>query len=53
MAWNVVRAVLSTLALGFLARALVLYGRVRTGAGAGLRRQSAYFVSAAGSSASR
>jgi len=27
VAWNVVRAVLSTLALGLLARALVLYGR--------------------------
>ncbi|WP_406444981.1 DUF1772 domain-containing protein [Streptomyces sp. NBC_01613] len=32
VAWNVVRAVLSTVALGCLARALVLYGRVTTGA---------------------
>ncbi|MFE9440889.1 DUF1772 domain-containing protein [Streptomyces sp. NPDC006602] len=32
VAWNVVRAVLSTLALGCLARALVLYGRLRPGA---------------------
>ena len=31
VAWNVVRAVLSTVALGCLARALVLYGRVTSG----------------------
>ncbi|MER5938091.1 anthrone oxygenase family protein [Streptomyces sp. NPDC001928] len=33
VAWNVVRAVLSTVALGCLGRALVLYGRVTSGAG--------------------
>lgn len=32
VAWNVVRAVLSTVALGCLARALLLYGRIRPGA---------------------
>ncbi|GGT14773.1 anthrone oxygenase family protein [Streptomyces chromofuscus] len=42
-AWNVVRAVLSTLALACLTRALVRYGR----------QTSAYLVSAAGSRASR
>ncbi|EPH45958.1 hypothetical protein STRAU_0995 [Streptomyces aurantiacus JA 4570] len=51
VAWNVVRAVLSTLALGLLVRALVLFGRVRRdGAGAA---QSAYLDPTAGSSASR
>ncbi|WP_328363648.1 DUF1772 domain-containing protein [Streptomyces sp. NBC_00445] len=45
VAWNVVRAVLSTLALAFLARALVVYGRGR--------QASAYLASAAGSRASR
>jgi uncharacterized membrane protein len=44
VAWNVVRALLSTLALACLARALLLYGRPYT---------SAYLESAAGSSASR
>ncbi|GGR79061.1 membrane protein [Streptomyces aureoverticillatus] len=51
VAWNVVRAVLSTLALGFLARALVLFGREhRDGAGTA---QSPYLDPTAGSSASR
>ncbi|MFF4259022.1 DUF1772 domain-containing protein [Streptomyces sp. NPDC001663] len=45
VAWNVVRAVLSTVALACLARALVLYGRGR--------QASAYLASAAGSKASR
>ena len=45
VAWNVVRAVLSTMALACLARALVLYGRGR--------QASAYLASAAGSKASR
>ncbi len=49
VAWNVVRALLSTLALGLLVRALVVFGRGR-GAGAA---QSAYLDPAAGSSASR
>ncbi|NGO11264.1 DUF1772 domain-containing protein [Streptomyces sp. HC44] len=49
VAWNVVRAVLSTCALGFLAWALVLYGRY----GPYGRQASAYLESAAGSSASR
>ncbi|MHB9851539.1 DUF1772 domain-containing protein [Streptomyces sp. Tue6028] len=44
VAWNAVRAVLSTLALAFLARALFLCRRPHT---------SAYLESAAGSSASR
>lgn len=44
VAWNVVRALLSTLALACLARALVLYGRSYA---------SAYLESAAGSRASR
>lgn len=44
VAWNVVRALLSTLALACLARALLLYRRPYT---------SAYLESAAGSSASR
>ncbi|MFE6481349.1 DUF1772 domain-containing protein [Streptomyces sp. NPDC057757] len=44
VAWNVVRALLSTLALACLARALLLYRRPHT---------SAYLESAAGSSASR
>jgi uncharacterized membrane protein len=47
VAWNVVRALLSTIALGCLARALVLYGRINR------RQASAYLESAAGSSASR
>ncbi|MEW1924326.1 MULTISPECIES: anthrone oxygenase family protein [unclassified Streptomyces] len=47
LAWNVVRALVSTVAIGLLARALVLLGR---GNGA---RQSAYLDPAAGSSASR
>ncbi|WJV48402.1 anthrone oxygenase family protein [Streptomyces flavofungini] len=51
VAWNVVRALLSTLALGFLVRALVVFGRGR-GDGAG-GAQSAYLDPAAGSSASR
>ncbi|MGW6270838.1 anthrone oxygenase family protein [Streptomyces sp. NPDC055060] len=46
-AWNVVRAVLCTLATALLVRALVLFGRGRRPA------QSAYLESAAGSSASR
>ncbi|MEU7056360.1 anthrone oxygenase family protein [Streptomyces sp. NPDC046197] len=46
VAWNVVRTLLSTCAAVCLARGLVLYGR-------GRRQTSAYFVSAAGSSASR
>ena len=45
VAWNVVRAVLSTVALACLARALVLDGRGR--------QASAYLASAAGSKASR
>ncbi|MEU6257720.1 anthrone oxygenase family protein [Streptomyces sp. NPDC047043] len=45
VAWNVVRALLSTVALVCLARALVLYGRGR--------QASAYLASAAGSKASR
>jgi uncharacterized membrane protein len=44
VAWNIVRAVLSTVALGCLCRALLLRGRSYT---------SAYLASAAGSSASR
>ncbi|MEU1040514.1 DUF1772 domain-containing protein [Streptomyces sp. NPDC005551] len=50
VAWNVVRALLSTLALGCLVRALVVCGRT------GRPREpqeSAYLASAAGSSASR
>ncbi|MDX6363232.1 MAG: hypothetical protein QOC85_2242 [Streptomyces sp.] len=47
VAWNVVRALLCTLALGCLARALVVYGRLNR------RQASAYLASAAGSSASR
>ncbi|MFC8131280.1 DUF1772 domain-containing protein [Streptomyces sp. NPDC057302] len=47
LAWNVGRALLSTLAIGLLARALVLLGRDNRS------RQSAYLDSAAGSSASR
>ncbi|MEV6172868.1 anthrone oxygenase family protein [Streptomyces sp. NPDC051954] len=43
VAWNVVRTLLSTLALAFLVRALVLHGR----------QTSAYLASAAGSRASR
>ncbi|MEV8315233.1 anthrone oxygenase family protein [Streptomyces sp. NPDC059900] len=54
LAWNAVRAVLSTVAIGLLARALVLWGRDRRDGGAG---QSAYLDPAAdpaaGSSASR
>ncbi|MFI6087465.1 DUF1772 domain-containing protein [Streptomyces sp. NPDC051218] len=51
LAWNAVRTLLSTVALGLLARALVLRGRdTRSRAGA---RQSEYFDSAAGSNASR
>ncbi|MFS8202694.1 DUF1772 domain-containing protein [Streptomyces sp. CWNU-52B] len=58
VAWNVVRAVLSTLALGLLARALVLYGRYEHGHAHGRRgrsgrQSSAYLESAAGSRASR
>ncbi|MCX4908303.1 DUF1772 domain-containing protein [Streptomyces sp. NBC_00878] len=49
VAWNAVRAVLHTLALGFLAWALVLYGRY----GRDGRQTSPYLESAAGSSASR
>ncbi|PWI20777.1 hypothetical protein DI272_31020 [Streptomyces sp. Act143] len=44
VAWNVVRAVLSTVAVGCLARALLVRGRSYT---------SAYLASAAGSRASR
>ncbi|WP_328431604.1 anthrone oxygenase family protein [Streptomyces sp. NBC_00453] len=40
VAWNVVRAVLSTVALGCLARALVLYGALRRGS----REHSPYGV---------
>jgi uncharacterized membrane protein len=47
VAWNVVRALLSTLALACLARALLLCGR------SGRPYASAYLASAAGSSASR
>ncbi|MBJ3811437.1 anthrone oxygenase family protein [Streptomyces flavofungini] len=47
--WNAVRAVLSTVAVAFLARALVLFGRARRESAA----QSAYLDPAAGSSASR
>ncbi|MFJ3227201.1 DUF1772 domain-containing protein [Streptomyces sp. NPDC086783] len=47
VAWNVVRALLSTVALGCLARALVGYGRINRA------QESAYLASAAGSSASR
>ncbi|MFF1696719.1 DUF1772 domain-containing protein [Streptomyces sp. NPDC058257] len=53
VAWNLVRAVLCTLAFALLARALVLLGRVRgRGRGSGAR-QSAYLDPATGSSASR
>ncbi|MEV0119565.1 anthrone oxygenase family protein [Streptomyces sp. NPDC050844] len=47
LAWNVVRTLVSTVAIGLLARALVLFGRD------GRVRQSAYLDPAAGSSASR
>ncbi|GAA1921608.1 DUF1772 domain-containing protein [Streptomyces durmitorensis] len=47
LAWNVVRTLLSTVAIGLLARALVLRGRDAKA------RQSEYFDPAAGSSASR
>ncbi|MGW7084044.1 anthrone oxygenase family protein [Streptomyces sp. NPDC054871] len=47
LAWNAVRALLSTVAIGLLARALVLFGRDNR------TRQSAYLDSAAGSSESR
>lgn len=47
LAWNVVRALVSTAAVGLLARALVLFGRD------GGSRHSAYLDPAAGSSASR
>ncbi|MEV0319170.1 DUF1772 domain-containing protein [Streptomyces sp. NPDC050658] len=47
LAWNVVRAVLSTVAVGLLARALVLLGRGERPA------HSAYLAPAAGSKASR
>ncbi|MFG2496644.1 DUF1772 domain-containing protein [Streptomyces sp. NPDC048441] len=47
LAWNIVRGVLSTVAVGLLARALVLLGK------GGRPDQSAYLDSAAGSSASR
>ncbi|MET7701153.1 anthrone oxygenase family protein [Streptomyces sp. NPDC005485] len=50
VAWNVVRALLSTLALACLARALVLHGRYGR---SGRRQASEYLESAAGSSASR
>ncbi|MGW3286039.1 anthrone oxygenase family protein [Streptomyces sp. NPDC001002] len=45
VAWNVVRAVGSTVAMGLLARGLVLFGRVG--------QTSAYLASAAGSNANR
>jgi uncharacterized membrane protein len=48
VAWNVVRAVGSTVAVGLLTRALLLRGRF-----AGAPHTSAYFASAAGSRASR
>lgn len=47
LAWNAVRALLSTVAIGLLARALVLRGRDNRAG------QSAYLSPAAGSSASR
>ncbi|MCX4666903.1 DUF1772 domain-containing protein [Streptomyces sp. NBC_01381] len=47
VAWNIVRALLCTVATGLLARALVLFGRDSRA------RQSAYLDPAAGSSASR
>ncbi|MEV0528092.1 anthrone oxygenase family protein [Streptomyces sp. NPDC050439] len=47
LAWNAVRALLSTVAISLLARALVLRGRDNRA------RQSAYLAPAAGSSASR
>ncbi|MGH4032796.1 DUF1772 domain-containing protein [Actinomycetota bacterium Odt1-20B] len=55
VAWNAVRAVLCTIALVCLARALVLYGRFGRArrAGSGAAQPSAYLASAAGSSESR
>ncbi|MER5224342.1 DUF1772 domain-containing protein [Streptomyces flaveus] len=46
VAWNIVRAVLSTIALGCLARALVLYGRIA-------RQTPAHLPSATGTSVGR
>lgn len=51
LAWNAVRALVSTVAIGLLARALVLRGRDSGERGGA--RQSEYFDPAAGSSASR
>lgn len=59
LAWNVVRTLASTVAIGLLARALVLFGRDKRDKRNkrdkqdGKSRQSAYLDPAAGSSASR
>lgn len=59
LAWNVVRTLVSTVAIGLLARALVLFGRDKRDKRNkrderdGKSRQSAYLDPAAGSSASR
>lgn len=53
LAWNVVRTLVSTVAIGLLARALVLFGRDQRNKRDGKGRQSAYLDPAAGSSASR
>lgn len=56
LAWNVVRTLVSTVAIGLLARALVLFGRDKRNKRDkrdDKSRQSAYLDPAAGSSASR